>query len=63
MSMSADRPGVSCLGALGRVATDLDLADLFVGERTNLLGYVSWGSNDRHYRIVIGDPLCRPYGR
>jgi hypothetical protein len=47
---NADMQYAAALLGQRRVATDLDLADLFVGERTNLLGYVSWGSNDRHYR-------------
>ena len=29
---------------------ELDRTDTFLGNRTGLLGYVSWGSNDRHYR-------------
>jgi len=28
---------------------ELDVTMTFVGSRTNLLGYFSWGSNDRHY--------------
>ena len=32
-----------------RVPVELDEVDTFVGNRTQLLGYVSWGSNDRHY--------------
>ena len=39
-------------GLLGarRVPVELDLAELFVGDRPSLLGYSSWGSNDSHYR-------------
>jgi uncharacterized protein (TIGR03790 family) len=32
------------------IPVDLDLSPVFVGNQTNLLGYFSWGSNDRHYR-------------
>lgn len=28
---------------------ELDETDTFLGDRADLLGYVSWGSNDRHY--------------
>lgn len=31
------------------IANELDLRPEFVGNRTNLLGYFSWGSNDSHY--------------
>jgi uncharacterized protein (TIGR03790 family) len=31
------------------LANELDLRPEFVGDRTNLLGYFSWGSNDAHY--------------
>jgi uncharacterized protein (TIGR03790 family) len=33
-----------------KIPVELDQTDVFLGDRTNLLGYVSWGSNDRHYR-------------
>jgi uncharacterized protein (TIGR03790 family) len=32
------------------VAVELDLSPAFVGGRSNLLGYFSWGSNDARYR-------------
>lgn len=32
-----------------RIANELDLRPEFVGDRTNLLGYFSWGSNDARY--------------
>jgi uncharacterized protein (TIGR03790 family) len=32
-----------------KIGVELDRTDVFVGNRTGLLGYVSWGSNDRHY--------------
>ena len=28
---------------------ELTQTDAFAGKRTGLLGYISWGSNDRHY--------------
>ena len=31
------------------VPDELDLSEQFVGQRTNLLGYFSWGSNDARY--------------
>ena len=31
------------------IPDELDLTPAFVGQRTNLLGYFSWGSNDAHY--------------
>ncbi len=31
------------------VPTELDTSEVFVGERSNLLGYFSWGSNDARY--------------
>ncbi|HWD91194.1 MAG TPA: TIGR03790 family protein [Verrucomicrobiae bacterium] len=31
------------------IADELDLSEIFVGQRTNLLGYFSWGSNDAKY--------------
>ena len=36
------------LKARGLTVT-LDLKDEFVGDGDHLLGYISWGSNDRHY--------------
>ena len=32
-----------------KVPVELTQADVFAGKRSGLLGYVSWGSNDRHY--------------
>jgi uncharacterized protein (TIGR03790 family) len=31
------------------ISDELDLSETFVGQRTNLLGYFSWGSNDARY--------------
>lgn len=36
------------LGPAG-VSVELDLSPVFVGNRSNLLGYFSWGSNDQKY--------------
>lgn len=36
---------------LGRyIASELDVTETFVGNRDNLLGYFSWGSNDARYK-------------
>jgi uncharacterized protein (TIGR03790 family) len=32
------------------VSDELDLSGTFIGQRTNLLGYFSWGSNDAKYK-------------
>ncbi len=32
------------------VPDELDLTETFIGQRTNLMGYCSWGSNDARYR-------------
>lgn len=34
------------------VPVDLDQKDQFVGNRADLMGYASWGSNDQHYDVV-----------
>jgi uncharacterized protein (TIGR03790 family) len=47
---NADMQRAASILGQRQVPTELDQADLFVGDRVNLLGYVSWGSNDRHYR-------------
>jgi len=31
------------------ISDELDLSEVFVGQRSNLLGYFSWGSNDARY--------------
>lgn len=31
------------------ISVDLTKTDPFVGDRAGLMGYISWGSNDRHY--------------
>jgi hypothetical protein len=40
------------------VPVELDETDTFVGKRSDLLGYVSWGSNDRHYDVRAYHSLC-----
>ena len=32
-----------------KIPTELDRSEVFVGDRSNLLGYFSWGSNDANY--------------
>jgi uncharacterized protein (TIGR03790 family) len=39
------------------IADELDLSEVFVGERTNLLGYFSWGSNDAKYSAAAYQTL------
>ena len=51
------------------VPVELTQTDVFAGKRTGLLGYVSWGSNDRHYdaaayhslRFAPGLSVRRPF--
>jgi uncharacterized protein (TIGR03790 family) len=31
------------------IATELDRNEIFIGDRSNLMGYFSWGSNDARY--------------
>jgi uncharacterized protein (TIGR03790 family) len=46
---NADMRHVADVLARHGIASELDLAETFVGHRTNLLGYFSWGSNDARY--------------
>jgi uncharacterized protein (TIGR03790 family) len=39
------------------IPVELDLKPAFVGNRSNLLGYFSWGSNDREYSNVAYESL------
>ncbi len=39
------------------IPDELDLSETFVGGRTNLLGYFSWGSNDARYSAVAYQSL------
>jgi uncharacterized protein (TIGR03790 family) len=47
---NADMQRARDLLAQRSIANELDLNDAFVGQRTNLLGYCSWGSNDARYK-------------
>ncbi|HZK82167.1 MAG TPA: TIGR03790 family protein, partial [Humisphaera sp.] len=42
------RSAADLLKARG-LPVELDLNDKFIGDRTALMGYISWGSNDRHF--------------
>lgn len=46
---NADMQKAHDLLAKRGMADELDLSEAFVGHRTNLLGYFSWGSNDARY--------------
>lgn len=39
------------------IPTELDLSDVFIGNRSNLLGYFSWGSNDAKYSAQAYESL------
>ncbi len=46
---NADMQRAADLLGSWRVPCELTQTDAFAGKRSGLLGYVSWGSNDRHY--------------
>lgn len=46
---NADMRKAHALLAERGIPDELDLSETFVGQRTNLLGYFSWGSNDAKY--------------
>jgi uncharacterized protein (TIGR03790 family) len=46
---NADMQHAHALLVKWRRADELDLSETFIGHRTNLLGYFSWGSNDARY--------------
>lgn len=46
---NADMRHVHDILAGRRISDELDLTDAFIGHRTGLLGYFSWGSNDARY--------------
>jgi uncharacterized protein (TIGR03790 family) len=48
-SWNADLVKAAGLLKARNVPTDLDMSEAFVGNRSNLLGYFSWGSNDPKY--------------
>ncbi len=46
---NADMCSAAELLARRNIPAELTKADPFVGDRSGLMGYISWGSNDRHY--------------
>jgi len=48
-SWNADMVKAGDLLIARNVPTELDRGEMFVGDRSNLLGYFSWGSNDAKY--------------
>ena len=48
-SWNADMVKAGDLLTARRIPTELDRGEMFVGDRSNLLGYFSWGSNDAKY--------------
>jgi uncharacterized protein (TIGR03790 family) len=48
-SFNADMVKADRLLRSGKIPTELDMSETFVGERSGLLGYFSWGSNDAKF--------------
>jgi uncharacterized protein (TIGR03790 family) len=48
-SWNADMVKAADLLMTRKIPTEIDTTAVFVGERSNLLGYFSWGSNDARY--------------
>jgi uncharacterized protein (TIGR03790 family) len=48
-SWNADMVKADRLLKVHKIPTELDMSETFVGDRTNLLGYFSWGSNDAKF--------------
>ena len=48
-SWNADMVKAGDLLIARKIPTELDASEMFVGDRSNLLGYFSWGSNDAKY--------------
>jgi uncharacterized protein (TIGR03790 family) len=48
-SWNADMVKAGDLLIARKIPTELDRSEIFVGDRSNLLGYFSWGSNDTKY--------------
>ena len=46
---NADMERAADLLKQSKIPVELDKTDTFVGDRTGLMGYTSWGSNDRHF--------------
>jgi uncharacterized protein (TIGR03790 family) len=49
-SWNADMVKAGDLLIAREIPTELDTSELFVGDRSDLLGYFSWGSNDARYK-------------
>lgn len=61
-SWNADMVRASDLLHSTSIPVELDLAPAFVGHRSNLLGYFSWGSNDQKYANSDYESLTFPPG-
>jgi uncharacterized protein (TIGR03790 family) len=48
-SWNADLVHAAALLSASSIAVDLDMSKTFIGNKSDLLGYFSWGSNDSHY--------------
>jgi uncharacterized protein (TIGR03790 family) len=48
-SWNADMVKAGDLLSARKIPTELDRSEMFVGDRSNVLGYFSWGSNDAKY--------------
>jgi uncharacterized protein (TIGR03790 family) len=56
-SWNADMVKAANLLIARRIPTELDQNDAFVGDRSNLMAYFSWGSNDARYNQKAYDSL------
>jgi uncharacterized protein (TIGR03790 family) len=56
-SWNADMVKAGELLAAHNVPAELDTSETFVGDRSNLLGYFSWGSNDAKYNASAYESL------
>ncbi|HEX3940723.1 MAG TPA: TIGR03790 family protein [Acidobacteriaceae bacterium] len=54
---NADMVKASELLQSASIPVELDMNQAFVGDRTDLLGYFSWGSNDSHYQKAAYESL------
>jgi uncharacterized protein (TIGR03790 family) len=50
---NSDMVWASEILAARHVPVELEITDRFVGNGTELAGYVSWGSNDRHFEPAV----------
>jgi uncharacterized protein (TIGR03790 family) len=56
-SWNADMVKAGDLLMARKIPTELDSTEMFVGDRSNLLGYFSWGSNDAKYTEMAYESL------